>query len=237
MFRVGLLFLLFIVPGSAQSIVFGLKAGVPLSQAFNAQQDPSIPSLAAFLQSRSLQGYDSAVERTVPYTIGPAVEVRLGRKIGVEADGLYSRAVYDYTSIAFNKFAAAMDYDALKHTVDQVHIPVLVKYQFSSRSKMHPFGGVGASICYNRDKAVQGITNQSAQDEPAGPVVLYNPALGSPTQVVKLGPVFAAGVETSLRRLRLSLEVRYARFTGEAISAPALRSDRNQTSLIAGMMF
>jgi hypothetical protein len=237
MFRAGLLFLLFIVPGSAQGIVFGLKGGVPLSQAFSAQQDPSIPSLAAFLQSRTSIDYDSAVERTVPYTIGPAVEVRLWRKIGVEADGLYSRAVYDYTSIAFNKFQAAMDYAAMKHTVDQVQIPVLVKYRLMSRSKMQPFAGVGASICYNRDIAVQGITDQSVPGEPAGPVLLYNPALGSPIQVVKVGPVFAAGVVTSLRRLRLSLEARYAWFTGAAISAPALRSDRNQTSLIAGVMF
>jgi hypothetical protein len=237
MTRFTFLCLLYISTGTAQIIAVGVKGGLPLSQALNAQANNDIPTLSAFLLSRTTQAYDSATQRTVPYTIGPAVEIRLWHQIRAEVDGLYSRAAYDYTSIGFNKFSSTSVFEALKHTVDHVEIPVLVKYRFVEQGKLHPFVGVGASILYSRDRASQGVIDASTPGEPPTPPYLFNPRSGNAVQVVKGGPTFAAGAVISIGRPRISAELRYTRFTGDAISSPALHSNQNEAKLIVGVMF
>src|ERR1035438_8667885 len=97
MTRFSFLCLLYISTASAQSIWVGVKGGLPLTQAFNAIENPQPLAVTAFYQnSEGLLAfdYDSATQRKIPYTVGPAVEIRLWRHIRVEADGLYSRAVF-----------------------------------------------------------------------------------------------------------------------------------------------
>ena len=72
---------------AAQSVSIGVKGGVPLTQAFDAQANPNAPTLSALLGLQSLFSIPSstnATERTVPYTIGPAVEVRLAGHVRAE---------------------------------------------------------------------------------------------------------------------------------------------------------
>ena len=89
MTRFSFLCLLYISTASAQSIWVGVKGGLPLTQAFNAIENPQPLTVTAFYQnSEGLLAfdYDSATQRKIPYTVGPAVEIRLWRHIRVEAD-------------------------------------------------------------------------------------------------------------------------------------------------------
>ena len=235
--RFSFLYLLWISTGAAQTISVGIKGGLPLSQAFQAQQNLDIPTLSAFLLAHPANGFESAIQRTVPYTIGPAVEIRLWHQIRAEVDGLYSRAAYDDTSIGFDKFISASVFEALKHTVDQVEIPVLVKYEFGESHKFYPFVGAGGSILYSHDRVAKGVVDASTPGEPATPPYLFNPSWVKALQVVKGGPTFAAGAMISIRGLRISAEIRYTRITGYAITSPAMHSNLNQAKLLLGVMF
>jgi hypothetical protein len=248
MTRFSFLCLLYISTASAQSIWVGVKGGLPLTQAFNAIENPQPLTVTAFYQnSEGLLAfdYDSATQRKIPYTVGPAVEIRLWRHIRVEADGLYSRAVYDYTSVRFDKFTSNSYFDALKHAVDRVDTPVLVKYEFAERRRFHPFAGAGGSIRYSHDKVLQGIADAAVPGggtEYSTPPTIFNSSLGTPIQVVavralRMGPAFSAGVETPVGRHRASAEIRYTRYPGDSINAPALHSNLNQVDLMAGIVF
>ena len=83
MLKTFFLFFVGIAPMVAQSpFGFGLKAGVPLSDALSA--DPSSPV--------------AYVESTNRYIIGPFVEIRLPARFSVEVDALYRS--YDYSRVA-----------------------------------------------------------------------------------------------------------------------------------------
>ncbi len=73
---------LVILPAFPQKLDFGLKTGVPLTDAFKH-------GLAAPLSPRT---YTSDTRR---YTFGPTVELRLPLGIGIEFDALYKRLGYD----------------------------------------------------------------------------------------------------------------------------------------------
>lgn len=246
MTRFALLCLLYISTAAAHSIWAGVKGGLPPSQAFNAQESATPLTLIAFNQnSPGVFDYDSATRRTVPYTVGPAVEIRLWRHIRAEADGLYGRAVFDYTSVRFDKFTSNSYFDALKHAVDRVDTPVLVKYEFIERRRIHPFVGAGGSIRYSHDKVLQGVADAAL---PGGgpsysaPPFAFNPGSGTPVQVVavravRMGPTVSAGIETAVGRHRVSAEIRYTRYPGDSIDAPALHSNLNQVDLLAGIVF
>jgi hypothetical protein len=198
---------------------------LPQSQAFNAQENLQIPALRSFLVARNTDSYDSAIERTAPYIIGPAAEIRLWHRIRVEVDGLHSRAVCDYTSIRFDKFSSQTEFEALKHKVDGLEIPVILEYEFAGRRRLRPFVGAGMSIWYNRDRVSQGMADWSTPGEPPNLPFLFNPSLGGAPDVVKGGPAFAAGSAASVRRLRISVEIRYTRLA-------ATRSRRRRCTLI-----
>lgn len=246
MTRFSFLCLLSISTASAQSIWVGVKGGLPLTQAFDATENSQPLSVIGFYQnSPGIFDYDSATQRTVPYTVGPAVEIRLWRHIRAEADGLYSRAVFDYTSVRFDKFTSNSYYDALKHAVDRVDTPVLVKYEFIERRRVHPFVGAGGSIRYSHDKVLQGVADGALPG--GGPVYsappfAFNPSLGTPIQIVavravRMGLVFTTGIEMAVGRHRVSAEIRYTRYPADSINAPALHSNLNQVDLMAGFVF
>ncbi len=245
MTRFGLLCLLCISSASAQGIWVGVKGGLPLSQAFDAIENSQPLTVIDFYQnSPGIFDYDSATRRTVPYTIGPAVEIRLWRHIRAEVDGFYSRAVFDYTSVRFNKFDSNSDFADLKYAVDRVDMPVLVKYEFVERRRFHLFAGAGVSTLYSRDKVLQGIADAAVPGGGPGfsaPPYVVNPSSASigvvAVRAVRMGPAFSAGIETSIGRHRASAEIRYTRYPGDSINAPALHSNLNQVGLMVGVMF
>jgi len=203
---------------AAQTISIGIKGGLPLTQAFDAQTNPNVPTLSAILGQGlfGLPDSSGATERTVPYTIGPAIEVRLAKHIKAEADALYSRAVYDWTDIITFGLSAGTHYYGLKNAVDRVQIPVLVKYEFG-KARARPFAGAGVSLLYSRDRVVQGVLGSQTNVSPPN----FGQAQQSNYPVessIVAGPTATAGAVTTIRRVRLSAEIRYARLSGNTVT-------------------
>jgi hypothetical protein len=226
--------LLCITPAAAQVISVGVKGGLPFTQGFLAYTNLTPPNLTHFYLAPD---YDSSIQRTVPYTIGPAVEIRLGRHIRLEADALYSRVDYDYTSIRFFSPSTGNFYDSEKHTTNQLDFPLLVKYQFLSRRQFQPFIGVGGSALHTRDNVQQGIGGQAS---PAAyqPYFFTINASALPTMSKVSGrAVVSIGATIPMAWLLVSAEVRYTRLLNDAVSLPALHSNLNQAKILFGISF
>ena len=207
----------------------GVKGGLPINHAFDAQTASTRPPPFGYLQSP----YQSAVERTVPYTVGPTLEVRLPARFQLEADALYSRAIYDYTAILTLSPSRGSKLIDEKHVVGLWGFPILLKYRPIKRSDVRPFLAGGATIEYNRDTAAQGLTGVAA---PAG-MPCVSPIHSFTQTSTVVGPTIAAGLEFGLWRLRVSSEIRYTRWAGEAIAiSPVLRSNQNSTQFLIGVI-
>lgn len=229
---------------SAQLLSVGLKGGVPLTQALAARTDPA---LAGFFSSWRLSFIcDSATQRTVPYVVGPALEIHLIGPFRLTAEGLYSRVDYDYTSKEFTPSSGIHFYQA-KHAVSQWEFPLLVKYRMRAH-RLYPFVAGGASVRYSRDYTVAGFLG--GEFDPFFPVI--NAFSGGPSaRYTVAGPTFAAGASFGASRVRPSLEVRFTHwiqqpireggFTSLSFTAfgpnQSLHSTQNQAQLLVGLMF
>jgi hypothetical protein len=201
------LFLIVSVPLYAQSVQIGVEGGIPLTNAFTA---PGVtpPGPFAFVPNAGTQ-------RTLPYLVGPKVEIHLWRPLYLDAEGLYGRADYAYSTGQF-----------LKHTVDQWKVPVLLKAQFNSQHFVRPFVSGGVSF------------QRSADSIASPPVGGFQPA---PPAFISsaIGATFAAGAGFGTQRVRPSIELRYTRWSERPVdlSAPTVRSKQDEVQLLAGLTF
>ena len=133
------------------------------------------------------------------------------------------------------------NYYSLKNSVNRVQTTILAKYEFG-KGRVRPFAGAGVSLLYSRDRVVGGIIGgQSIVGPPMFSHVQPNnfPVESS----VVTGPMLTAGLVRSVRRLRLSAEIRYTRFFGDTVtlglpvSSPVLQSHENQVNLLIGVLF
>ena len=106
------------LPSSAQSFSVGIKAGVPIADAYTA---------TAFSNGNSGTSDDR-------YLIGPTAELHLPLHLSVEVDALYRR----------NGVTAIGNVDG-KSTINDWQFPFLGKYEFN-RGLVHPF--VDAGLVY-----------------------------------------------------------------------------------------
>src|SRR5258706_10411276 len=114
------LFVAFAASLSAQFMSVGVKGGVPLTPRFDTQTtDP------AGLQGKCAE---CASQRTVPYTVGLSLEVRLIGPFSLSAEALFSRADYNHTT---TELFSPPDFYVIneKHIVDRWEIPVFLKYE------------------------------------------------------------------------------------------------------------
>lgn len=94
------------LPLAAQPISFGIKGGVPFTEAFQTGSGLEV-------------SYRSLLK---PYTFGPSVEVRLPLRLSVSLDVLYKRLAYDGTFRTSD----------LKARANQFEFPLMLKYRFKS---------------------------------------------------------------------------------------------------------
>ena len=116
-------------------------------------------------------------------------------------------------------------------------MPILAKYEFSARGRLHLFAGAGVSTMLSHQRQSEGLF---ALQTPVTvrPTLTASDTSRLPTQrFVSVGPTIAAGSITSIRRLRVSTEVRYTRFMSEPVTLPAVRSNRNHVKLLIGVLF
>jgi hypothetical protein len=225
---------------TAPRFLVGLKGGFPLTNAFGLR-----PPVAPIVDVFNRCG-ECATQRTLPYVIAPAVEIRLVRLYSVSAEAVYTRADYNHTSSSFSTSSTSLLLDT-KDTVDRWEFPFLLKMEVGARRRFHPFVGVGATVQYARDSRARTIV---ATKGFGGSVVYMPPGPVMPTVASTVaGPTAAVGTAFGAGRLRPSIEFRYTRWFEQAIavsifgSAPSrfgpatVYSAQNQSQILVGVMF
>ena len=106
----------------AQNIGIGIRAGVPLTDAFDATRS-------------AVRGFDNIPKR---YIIGPTLEVRLPLRLGFNIDLLYRRLAYDQIEVNGVTFT---------HTANSFEIPVMLRYRFGA-DNLRPF--VAGGVTFNK---------------------------------------------------------------------------------------
>jgi opacity protein-like surface antigen len=123
------------LPATAQSIAFGVKAGVPVTDSFVLNNQPITLSTYKFDTQR--------------YTVGPTFQLGLPHNLVFEADALYKRLTYTSFPFGFDTFRATT-------TASSWEFPLLVKRYFLE-GPVHPYGDLGLSI--RRVNATTDLTN------------------------------------------------------------------------------
>ncbi|MBM3814828.1 MAG: PorT family protein [Acidimicrobiia bacterium] len=102
-----------------QAISWGVRAGVPITDAFATARSAT-------------RGFDQIPNR---YTIGPTLEVRLPFRLGVSFDILYKKLEYDRTDAGVTRNVS----------VTQLEFPLLFKYRFGDGA-VRPWLGAGPTF-------------------------------------------------------------------------------------------
>ena len=202
MSRIVLAAILCSVSAWAQPVSVGVKGGLPIA---SVTQDSPCPFCAR--QNR--------------YVAGVSVEVRLPRRLAIEADGLVRRLHATYSAFQlhtpFGISGPVSGYDW--------ELPVLLKYKARSR-KLSPFAGLGPSFRHVGTLRGTGLrTDFSLQNVPEA--ITFDPP-----KDLGIGIAAGAGVTKKLGVLRVSPEIRYTRWTEEFF-----QPNKNQVELLLGVHF
>ena len=181
------LLLAFSVSVFAQSVQVGVEGGVPLAHVFEAN---------------ILSSCAGCSQRTLPYLIGPKVEIHLWRPLYLDAEALYNRADYGFSNGTF-----------LKNLSNRWEIPILLKLQFNSRHFLRPFVAAGVSLQHSYSFT-----------PPPAPNVTVGPGVNDSA----IGATVAAGMRLGFRWVRPSIELRYTRWADPPIGtfAPTANPSR-----------
>jgi len=114
--RLVFLLLISFLPAYSQLFSVGVKAGVPLTSAFN---------------DATLSHFDDR------YVIGPTAEIHFLFHLSLEADALYRRNGFGVTALQNNYVTVGI------FSVNDWQVPVLGKYQLPGVPMVHPFVDAG----------------------------------------------------------------------------------------------
>ncbi len=215
-----------------------------MTQAFDAITRP-VPDINDPQTSRKFlvgEQATSATQRTLPYIVGPAIEVHVHGPFGLMAEALYTRAVYDYrwfVSISPSSGVASIDE---KHAVSRWEFPILLKCQTRALHIGGAFVTAGVSIQYSRNYNTGSLL---AHRGVAGGVFLV-PWLRPSSRSTVAGPTVGVGWSSHVSRLRPSVEFRYTRWLNQPPpTVPgfypqqplAIHAEANQAQFLVGIMF
>lgn len=195
---------------AAQPIGFGVKVGTPLTDAFDTA-------------SNSSTTYKSETKR---YIVGPQVELRLPKGLGIELDALYTKLNFSSVGGTVNAVTDA----------DSWEFPLLLKYKFGGANaiaaSVRPFVATGASF-----RTLTGIS-QIRNFVTGSPQSTDNPA--ELRDKSSTGFVIGGGLEIRALFLRISPEIRFTRWGTanfrEGVSN-LLETNRNQGQFLVGFHF
>jgi hypothetical protein len=207
------------MPAFPQSLGAGLKAGVPLSDAFRARSPGA------------LVGFSSETKR---YTVGPMIEVRLPFGLGIELDALYKSLEY--------RAAGLIEHGSLRAetTGNAWQFPLLLKYRTSGgMASASPY--VAGGVAYQR---LSGLAQfiETLTTGAGAPVTRTTDRPEELRKRANAGFVLGGGIEVKALFLRISPEIRYTRwgsdnFLDRNTSGDLLRSNRNQFEFLTGFSF
>jgi opacity protein-like surface antigen len=198
---------------TAEVFSFGVKAGVPLTDAFETVRGNS----AAY------------VNNSQRFLIGPTVELHLPARFSLEADALYSRLGFDNT---FAGPAGSTSFDATR--ADSWIFPVLVKFEILP-GPVRPLIDAGASF-----RHISGIrqVRSAVNAGTFGTVTIDNPAEFNKRTDIAF--TFGGGIAFKAGPVRFSPEFRYNRWGGEHFRDPInafLHTTRNEGVFLLGLTF
>ncbi len=201
----------------AQSVEVGVVGGIPLTHDFS--------TYTLNLSGSPGPCGSCATQLTLPYVVGPAVQVHLWRPLYFDAQALYSHAHYmlDFSLPGENLLQGT------DHHVDRWEFPLLLKMRLPAWHQVSPFFAAGVSFQYNHDFQI----------------IVPLPGVTSGTGRIvdsAIGPAFAAGASFGSHWIRPTVEVRYTRWAEPAINASlnagiTLRSKQDEAQVLVGLMF
>jgi hypothetical protein len=200
-------------PAPAQLFSFGVKGGVPLTDAFS---HVSLTDQPVFPQSAS--GYNRR------YVVGPTVELHFPLHFSFEVDALYRRNGFAYTTYQYFFYPVGPTYTAevnylSRASINDWQVPLLAKYELRG-GMVRPF--VNAGVVYRH---VSGTVTSSFL---------------APNHASSVGAAVGAGLTFKVGPLRLSPEIRYTHWGTRPFAnglGPIFFSTNNQTDLLVGFTF
>jgi hypothetical protein len=169
---------------SAQAVSFGVKGGIPLTEA-SGNNDESRP-----------------------YLVGASLEIRLPAGFAIEADAFYRRI--GNTNIFRTSLDGVPTSIISRQRGNSWEFPVLGKYYFRSRtSKWQPFAASGYAFRGTQVHSDSSLTTTDASGVTHTSLAHYDYGLG-----LGVGAVFAGGVRFHAGRFAFLPELRYTRWGG-----------------------
>jgi hypothetical protein len=213
---------------SARQLIFGVKGGVPLTNAF--QFGGGNPDWG---------NYYSDTKR---YTVGPTVEMSLSRRFSIELNALYKRLDYGVSSSFMGEGSETSFTRNLQNAFNQWEFPLLVK--FHPEGKAHgPYLAAGANLNY-----IAGCTTKIdyyGQNGTVGQFSSSGITHNMPEESARRGTggiIAEGGWDFHLGILRLSPELRYTRWMNRTFTEPRwlegppfIRSNQNQIEFLLGV--
>jgi hypothetical protein len=207
------------MPVRSQTIVAGIKAGVPFTDYFETGTTGSLHGNAT---------YSSATRR---YTLGGSLEWRLTHSFGFELDGMFQRLGYSASIL----FVPPPVYSWIYVSGDSWDVSILAKYRFGHA--IRPYIAGGGVLRYVGPVHLHG--EQSSFGIPAYTISSLDS--GDPTDLAKRfypGVTAAGGVEFPIGYLRLLPELRFTHWTANISGSDGvLRFAPNQAEFLLGISF
>lgn len=217
---------------SAQMFSIGIKAGVPLTDGFQATSvsgSTYTPLVNSFVPTSSSE--DAYLRR---YTVGPTVEIHLPLHLSFEVDALYRRGGYNYAATGdFLEHATpvtvALATITQHATANDWQIPFLAKWEPGS-GHFRPF--VDAGPTYRHISGVSGVASATGEST-------FTNSEATNSHGNAAGVSVGAGVDVKLFWLRISPEIRYTRwFSQPSIGSFATAiTDADQADFLLGLSF
>ena len=208
--KITLLLFAAVFTAAAQPVSVGVKAGVPITDAFDTAQG-------------NQASYASNTHR---YVVGPTVQLNLPFRFSIEVDALYRRLGFNY-----NQFAGPGSPTFTSTTANSWEFPVLGKWAVLP-GPVRPFIDFGAN--FRHISGVDQIRNTAAA---VGVNVSSVPEFHKDFDI---GAAFGAGLEFKIGWLRLTPEFRYTRWGTENFTDPIgdlLHTNKNQGDFMIGLTF
>ena len=214
------LFLAAAITAPAQRFSFGLKTGIPVTEASPYQSAPY------------------SIVDTGRWTVGPTVELRLIGGFSFEADALYrgfrreASAVFAEIQPGVNLVtlgASPAAYSSFLQDSKEWDVPVLLKYRFRTGA-LRPFVDAGAIFAHQTSDYTSTFQCLGSSDACASayPGLSFQAQSTYNGAVVRRGPAAGVGVEFKYHRIRIAPEIRYTR-----LDRPFL----NEVTVLAGFTF